>query len=178
MFSFAQTTYTWNGSVSTDWNTAANWTPSGIPTASDHAIIVTASNNLVLTTNQSITNFTINSGIIDLNGFQLTTTGNVALNNGTINGGASGKLSCNTGNVTIGTGTTGITLNTRFNAQVPSIIIRNSTFNDSTIVYKTIASTVTDNWRGGNNFNAYFYLENQSNNDIQLGSVGADPADV
>ncbi|WP_073415475.1 T9SS sorting signal type C domain-containing protein [Flavobacterium defluvii] len=26
---------TWNGSVSTSWNTAGNWTPSGVPTASD-----------------------------------------------------------------------------------------------------------------------------------------------
>ncbi|WP_395049928.1 T9SS sorting signal type C domain-containing protein [Flavobacterium sp.] len=26
---------TWNGSVSTDWNTAANWSPSGVPTSSN-----------------------------------------------------------------------------------------------------------------------------------------------
>lgn len=34
----------WNGSVSTDWNVANNWTPSGIPNASDCVVIpVTAS---------------------------------------------------------------------------------------------------------------------------------------
>ncbi len=175
---FAQTTYTWNGSVSTDWNTAANWTPAGIPSATDHIIINTAPNNLVLLSNQTVTNFTINSGLIDLNGFQLSTSGNVALNNGTINGGASGRLFCINGNVIAGTATTGITLNTRFNAQVPSITIRNSIFNDSTIIYKTTLSTINDNWRGGNSFNAYFYLENQSNNHIQLGSNATDPADV
>jgi hypothetical protein len=30
---------TWNGSVSTDWNTAANWTPVGVPTAADCVVI-------------------------------------------------------------------------------------------------------------------------------------------
>ena len=30
---------TWNGSVSTDWNTAANWAPTGVPTASDCVVI-------------------------------------------------------------------------------------------------------------------------------------------
>jgi hypothetical protein len=30
---------TWNGSVNTDWGTAGNWTPSGVPTASDTVTI-------------------------------------------------------------------------------------------------------------------------------------------
>ena len=30
---------TWNGSVSTNWNTAGNWTPSGVPTADDCVVI-------------------------------------------------------------------------------------------------------------------------------------------
>ncbi|MEO1258930.1 MAG: T9SS type A sorting domain-containing protein [Bacteroidota bacterium] len=32
---------TWDGSSSTDWNTAANWTPSGVPTAADDVTITT-----------------------------------------------------------------------------------------------------------------------------------------
>ena len=32
---------TWDGSSSSDWNTAANWTPSGVPTASDGVTITT-----------------------------------------------------------------------------------------------------------------------------------------
>jgi len=39
---------TWNGSVSTDWNTANNWTPTGIPNGSDCVIIpVTARNPII-----------------------------------------------------------------------------------------------------------------------------------
>lgn len=30
---------TWNGSVSADWNTAANWTPNGVPTSS-HCVVI------------------------------------------------------------------------------------------------------------------------------------------
>ena len=30
---------TWNGSVSNDWNTAANWTPANVPTSSGNVII-------------------------------------------------------------------------------------------------------------------------------------------
>ena len=32
-------TYTWNGSVDSDWETAANWTPNGVPSEIDAAII-------------------------------------------------------------------------------------------------------------------------------------------
>ena len=34
-------TAVWNGTSSTDWNTADNWTPSGVPLASAHIQIST-----------------------------------------------------------------------------------------------------------------------------------------
>ncbi|MFN5032733.1 MAG: hypothetical protein ACK5FX_10985 [Flavobacteriia bacterium] len=39
----AQTNYSWNGSASTAWATASNWTPTGVPGASDNVTIVTGS---------------------------------------------------------------------------------------------------------------------------------------
>ena len=36
---------TWTGTTSTDWNTAANWNPAGVPTATTDVVIPTASNN-------------------------------------------------------------------------------------------------------------------------------------
>ncbi|MDB6175336.1 MAG: hypothetical protein JWL59_4647 [Chthoniobacteraceae bacterium] len=36
--------YVWNGSISTDWFNASNWTPNGVPGAADNATISTASN--------------------------------------------------------------------------------------------------------------------------------------
>lgn len=58
---------TWNGSVSTDWNMAANWTasfgPSFVPTGAEDVIIATAVNQPVLTTfGQKTANLTINNG--------------------------------------------------------------------------------------------------------------------
>jgi len=42
-------TKTWNGSSSTNWNTAANWTPAGVPTPfTDDIVIVTGSGPCLL----------------------------------------------------------------------------------------------------------------------------------
>ena len=57
----ASTSYTWNGSVSTDWATAANWTPSGIPAALDNVTInVPGTNTLSINSARTITDFILN----------------------------------------------------------------------------------------------------------------------
>ncbi len=38
----------WNGSISTDWNVANNWTPTGIPTASDCVVIPDTANDPIV----------------------------------------------------------------------------------------------------------------------------------
>jgi hypothetical protein len=43
---------TWNGSISADWNTAANWTPVGIPTAANCVVVPNVTTDpIVLSTN-------------------------------------------------------------------------------------------------------------------------------
>lgn len=55
------TNYTWNGSSSSDWGTATNWTPNGIPGTIDNVTInVPGTNTLNITSNRTIQNFTIN----------------------------------------------------------------------------------------------------------------------
>ena len=71
----AQTTYTWNGSVSTNWNLGANWTPVGIPNPADHVILVAAPNNPILSGNTTIENLTMTSGVLSLGGFTLNAEG-------------------------------------------------------------------------------------------------------
>lgn len=52
--------YTWNGSASSVYTTAANWTPNGIPTANDNVIINTpGANTLNITGSISVNNFTL-----------------------------------------------------------------------------------------------------------------------
>ena len=41
------TSYVWNGSVSTQWGDAANWTPAGIPDIGDDVTISDQTNNPV-----------------------------------------------------------------------------------------------------------------------------------
>lgn len=47
------TAVTWDGSVSTDWHTAENWTPSGVPTSLNNVIIPSAGNNPVINTSNA-----------------------------------------------------------------------------------------------------------------------------
>ncbi len=41
----------WNGSVSTNWNTAANWSPAGVPNSSDCVVIPVTPNNPIISGN-------------------------------------------------------------------------------------------------------------------------------
>src|SRR5579864_2086866 len=72
------TTLTWNGSVSTDWNTAANWTPAAVPGAADDAVIAAVSTEPSLTSAVTVQDVTIASGA------SLTTNGQALTVNGTL----------------------------------------------------------------------------------------------
>ena len=64
----------WNGSVDTDWNTAANWTPSGVPLASAH-IQISTTNACALDQSRSCASLTIDSGATLIGGgYKLTVT--------------------------------------------------------------------------------------------------------
>ena len=62
---------TWNGSINTDWNTAGNWTPNGVPTTSDCVVIPnTVSKPIISGTNTNSyanTLYVINLGSLTVN---------------------------------------------------------------------------------------------------------------
>ena len=67
---------TWDGSASTDWNTAANWTPATVPIATGNVTIPNTVNKPVLANNITIASLTTATGSgIDFNGFTLSVTG-------------------------------------------------------------------------------------------------------
>ncbi len=79
-------TKTWDGSSSNDWNTAANWTPSGVPTSSDD-VIIPDNFNVTVNTAAVCASFTINEGNNDnqitiSDGQSLTVSGGVTINKG------------------------------------------------------------------------------------------------
>ncbi len=68
----------WIGEVSPDWSDPANWSPSGVPVATDNVLIPTSANDPVLSTNVSVQNLTVDIGVtVNTNGFALTASGNV-----------------------------------------------------------------------------------------------------
>src|SRR5260370_34485633 len=50
-------TKTWTGALSTDWNTAGNWSPPGVPASADDVLIGTTANSPTL----SVSGTTVNS---------------------------------------------------------------------------------------------------------------------
>ncbi|MFN3342444.1 MAG: T9SS type A sorting domain-containing protein [Flavobacteriales bacterium] len=178
----AQTTYTWNGTISDAWNTPGNWTPSAVPTATDHVVIVTASNPCTLPGNLSITNFSMTSGILNIGANTFTINGTFSATNGTING--AGNISINGTTVVFGNTTAGPTVFPNISITTLSIRSQRTTFHGNVTILKTTGSSALDNWRGGNTFNGTFYLNNASdditgnNGDIYFGSNNGDPVDV
>ncbi|MBL7914331.1 MAG: hypothetical protein JNL49_04730, partial [Bacteroidia bacterium] len=71
---------TWNGSVSSSYSTAGNWS-NGIPDSLDNITINSnAPNDLILIQNQKITNLTINGDTVDLGGYTFEITGTAYFN--------------------------------------------------------------------------------------------------
>jgi hypothetical protein len=83
-FISAGTLLTWNGSVSTDWGTAANWTPAQVPTANNDVVIPSNTPNIATVSNaQQARNVTLNSGTLTLaNTAVLSVGGNFTNNSG------------------------------------------------------------------------------------------------
>ena len=84
----------WNGSTGTDWATAANWTPNGIPNncASDISIPLVANQPAITGADYSVGSMTVADGVIISvqNGFRLNVCGNVNISGSTgldVNGG-------------------------------------------------------------------------------------------
>jgi hypothetical protein len=87
------TSSTWNGSQGTDWNTADNWTPSGVPVSVATVVIPAAAPNVpVFPASVKLAQMTVETGqSLDLGNGTVTLTDNLT-NNGNITA-TTGKLS-------------------------------------------------------------------------------------
>ncbi|MEQ8471097.1 MAG: PKD domain-containing protein [Marinoscillum sp.] len=54
--------FTWNGSVSSAWENADNWSSGSVPTSSDNVIITTTSNDPIVVDDRAVDNLEIESG--------------------------------------------------------------------------------------------------------------------
>lgn len=99
-------TKTWSGGATGTWNTASNWTPSGVPATGDDVVINTSGCDVTLDvhigggqTNTGLNSLTITSGLLDTNdGSNRMLTIDEALDIGT-----AGDIDMNGSDVSIGT---------------------------------------------------------------------------
>lgn len=179
----AQTSYTWTGTTSTNWNTNTNWSPGGIPGATDHVTIVTGSNVCALAGNTTVTNVTMTSGTLNVGTYTFTSTGTANFRAGTVQG-PTGNIVCTGNSVTFGNTTAGPTIYPSVTVTTLTVTMQRSTCHNSVAITKTATGISVDNWRGGNTFNGAFTLTNASadstdpNGDIYLGSNASDPVDI
>lgn len=165
----AQISYTWNGSVSSSWTNPVNWTPNGIPGATDDVKIVTGSNICILTTGTSINDINLAGGTLDLNGQTFTVIGaNALFSSGTVQ---NGNFIITAANTTVfGSGT--VTMDCSVQITSSSISIRNTTFTGTVDITKNGASTNTNN--GNNVFNGSTTITNAGSGGLTLGNTGGD----
>ena len=115
----AVTAQTWNGSVSTDWNTAGNWT-GGVPVAAGNVTIPGAAPRYpLLASNVTINSIDMQAGSqLDVNGFSLTLSGAAGGNN-------------NFTGATLNNSNAGTDIAINFNGNGADININGNTINDN-----------------------------------------------
>lgn len=170
----------WVAGGPSNWNNTANWsTTSGgaggasVPSPAD-AVTFNANGlgNCTLDVAANVAGITVNgyTGTIDLNGFNLTTTGTNTFTTGTINnGGAGAAVTLNT----TGTSTfSGTTFGANVNGSTGRIFFNGSVFNGSVTVTKTANNLDTST--GGNTFSGSVTLTNGSTNGFRMGGTNPD----
>jgi hypothetical protein len=127
---------TWNGSISTDWNTAANWTPATIPIATSDVTIPGTANKPKLVNNITVNTFTMNlSSGLDFNGFTLISNGAFDINGATL---------------TNSNGTTDISITLNGTG---TLYIRQSVINDDIVINHSSTSGFYEGYQFPNTFN-------------------------
>jgi hypothetical protein len=139
---------TWNGSASSNWNTASNWTPATVPGAGNDVIInnPVSPNQPTLPGNISVRDLTINNGVLNLANFTLTVTRNATISGGVI---SNGTLNVNDYNS-----------------------LQNTTFNGTITLTKTGSNN--DDTNGGNIYNGPTTIRNNDNNRWRHGNTNGD----
>ena len=161
----SQVAYVWNGSSSTDWGTSTNWTPNGIPGSADNVTIVTGANTCLLNASTSITNITMTSGVLNLNGFTLNPSGNAVFTSGTI---TNGTLLVNGSS-----GNTATLSNTTFSPSAiltittGAITLNSGTYGGAVTLNQT-GTTSTSGGTGGAIFNSSLSITNNSTGNFRM----------
>lgn len=161
----AQTSYTWNGSSSTDFATAANWTPNGVPGSGDNITIANVTNDPVLDGNRTVNNLTLSSGaVLDMDGHTLTVNGTATLNAGTVTDGLFYK---NSGSVDFA----GVDMNCKVDVTANILKVYDTWFADTALLDETDGAGY---YMRGSRFDGYTEITNSSTGYVRTGNGVAD----
>src|SRR6185436_15212329 len=159
------TSYSWLGNTSTDWGTAANWSPSGVPTTNDTVSITSYGNHQpVLDQTRTIKKFTISSVTLDLNAYDLTISNTSTFTSGTI---TNGRI-YPTGVQATYSGTT-FSASCEVNSVAGKINLSGSTFNYRCYFEDTITNS-SHGGTGGCTFNASVIIKKNSGANFGIAS--------
>lgn len=160
----AQTNKTWTGSTSTNWRTASNWSPSGVPASTDNITIPNVTNDPIIDTTLSAGTLTLTSGAsLNIGTFTFTTSGLVSLNTATL---SNGKLVSNGGLSAINS-TVDVLLTTSGN----TVTLTGSTFKETSYISKTGSTSM---FCGGNTFEKPLHLATSATANIYFGYSNPD----
>jgi hypothetical protein len=160
------TSYVWNGSVSTQWGDAANWTPAGIPDIGDDVTINSQTNNPVFEEVSGLNNFTLNSGSLNLSAFTIVLYGTANFNGGTISNGNISFVSGSDANFN------GTAISCGVSGALRDVYFNGSTFDNAVSLTRSSSNDVICD--GGNTFKSTFSLTNAGTGSITFANIEAD----
>lgn len=160
------TSYIWNGSVSTQWGDAANWTPSGVPDIGDDVTISNQTNNPVFEEISGLNNFTLNSGTLNLSAFTIVLYGTATFNGGTISNGNISFVSGSNANFN------GTAISCGVSGTLSDVYFNGSIFDNAVSLTRSGANDAVCD--GGNTFKSTFSLTNSGTGAITFSNVSAD----
>lgn len=160
------TSYTWNGTTSSAWGINTNWTPNGVPGASDNVTIVSSSNDPVYDGVAGVYNLTVTSGTLDLDGYTLAVS-----NAGTFSGGT-----VTNGTILASSATSFLFEGTLMDCKVKGITsglrMENTVFNDSLVLEKN--GSANNSSDGLNEFMGPVILLNSGTGYLRMGAAEPD----
>lgn len=141
-------TITWTGAVSTDWNTPCNWSPSGVPTATNPVIIPATTNKPVISSGTSVAKSVLIDGLgasLTVNNGATLTASKIDITQGQIINNACGTIKVTGDYLNTGTATT---TNQGF-ILINGVLTNSTTFtNTGVLKYSTLTGSVTNNQAG------------------------------
>ena len=161
------TAFTWNGNVSSDWNTSANWTPTGIPGLADDVTINASGGafNPAWDELSGIRNITMSSRTLDLNSFALQISGTAVFSGGTV---SNGSIVIASASATF----SGTTFNVTVSYIGARALFHGGTFNGAVTVTKH--GGVTDVSNGNCTFNSTLSVTNNDDSQYRFSNLSPD----